>query len=226
MSNSEKMAATVGTGQGRKPTTSSVAALAHCLPQEAIWYLIRKLRTFDVADIEIAAMNHAGQGRTGFNTSTVRSYLQRLTRGGYLQQETKLVRGTQKKTTWTLIRDQGVEAPRLDRDGNPSKQGRVRDQLWRTLKILHEFDYIELAAAASIDESPVSSNTSRTYIRHLYKAGFLFQTRNSKPGTPARYRKVPGRCEGPKAPMVLRTRQVFDPNRMQIANSDNRRSGI
>ena len=209
-----------GKGLGRKTTKTTADTMAHCLPQEAIWRMVRQLKVFGVADIEIAAMNYFGRCRTGFNTSTVQSYLLRLTRGGYLAQETVLVKGTQRQTTWTLIKDQGAEAPRLRKDGQPSKQGRVRDQLWRTLKIIGEFNYIELAAAASLEESPVSLNTCRTYIRHLYRAGYLVLSRASKPGTAARYRKVPRRCDGGKAPMVLRSKEVFDPNHMQIVESN------
>lgn len=221
MLNTKKTATRAGAGQGRKATNITADTLAHCLPQEAIWRLVRELKVFDVGDIETAARKYFGGGGSHLSDTTIRSYLQRLTRGCYLTQETVLVKGNQKQTTWTLIKDQGAEAPRLNKDGQPSKQGLVRDQLWRTLKIIGEFNYIELAAAASLEESPVSSNTSRAYIRHLFKAGYLFQTRPSKPGTPARYRKVPRRCEGPKAPMVLRTKQVFDPNRMQIVDPEN-----
>lgn len=221
MLNTKKTATRAGTGQGRKATNITADTLGHCLPQEAIWRFVRELKVFKDGDIETAARKYFGGGGTGLSAKTVRSYLERLARGGYLTKETVFVQGNQRKVTWSLVKDQGAEAPRLNKDGQPRKQGQVRDQLWRTLKIIGEFNYIELAAAASLEDSPVSSNTSRTYIKHLYRVGYLFQACPSKPGTPARYRKVPRRCEGPKAPMVLRTKQVFDPNRMQIVDSQN-----
>lgn len=220
MATTQKPARRPGTGRGRKATGTNASLMSTCLPQDTVWQFVRALKVFEIQGIETAARKHFGGGGTGLNAKTIQSYLERLHRGGYLTKETVFIQGNQRQVTWSLVRDCGSEAPRLTKTGQPSKQGVVRDQMWRTIKIIGEFNYIELAAAASQEETPVPTSTSRTYIRHLFHAGYLFQTRASKPGTPARYRKVPRRCEGPKAPMVLRSKQVFDPNHMQIVESN------
>src|SRR5262245_47644431 len=70
---------------------------------------------------------------------TVYTYLRSLERGGFLEAATPkdAPRATEKK--WKLIRDNGVEAPRLKRDGTPVTQGNGNEAMWRSMRIVGEF---------------------------------------------------------------------------------------
>ena len=201
---------------GRKPTIKLTAeAIGHCLTEDVIWMLVRNLRKFDVEDLVTASADYLGGRANAIKRRTVQEYVHRLTLGGYLEKTVVKIHGCQQECSWNLVRDIGTNAPRLTRDGSLSKTGAIRDQIWRTIKIIGEFNTIELAATASTESIQVTPNTVRPYIRKLYETGYLMLVREWQPRTPARYRKVPGRCQG-KAPLVLKSREVFDRNLMKV----------
>lgn len=147
--------------------------------------------------------------------ATVRSYLQALVRGEYLQ----VVSGERfEEQTLCLLKDVGAEAPSVTRDGKPSTAGKGTEAMWRTLRILGELDADELAAQASI-VVPTTRWTARSYLKWLNRAGYVQQVGASKPGRLARYRLVPGKNTGPRPPMIQRIGQVFDPNLGQVVYS-------
>ena len=200
----------------RKPTIKLTAEkMGHCLAEDVIWLLVRKLRTFDVEGLVVASADYLGGRSNAIKRRTVQEYVHRLTRGGYLEKTVVKMHGCQQDCSWNLVRDVGTNAPRLTRSGSPSNTGAIRDQIWRTIKIIGEFNTIELAAAASTESVQVTPNTIRPYIRMLYQTGYLMLVCKWQPRTPARYRKVPGRCQG-KAPMILKSKEVFDRNTMQV----------
>lgn len=138
----------------------------------------------------------------------VRSYLQSLVRGGYLQ----VVSGERfEEQTLHLHKDVGAEAPAVTREGKPSTAGKGTEAMWRTLRILGELDADELAAQASI-VVPTTRWTARSYLKWLNRAGYVQQVGASRPGRLARYRLIPGKNTGPRPPMIQRIGQVFDPN--------------
>jgi hypothetical protein len=148
---------------------------------------------------------------------TVRTYLASLAKGGFIERENpSTVIGTE--AFWRLVKDNGVEAPRLDRQGRPVTHGLGTEQMWRTMQMSGEFDYSSLAALASTPEVPVKPQTAQTYIGHLHKAGYLIQLRGPKvmgrgrPTLPARYRINPAKVSGPRPPMIQRSKAVYDPN--------------
>lgn len=210
----------IGKGMGRKPTAETHDALGHTLPQEAIWRLVRQLKSFDIADIEIAAINQT-KGKSlysGLSSATIKSYLIRLTRGGYLKQEVQVLKGNQRRARWHLINDCGSSAPSLTKAGKPSSRGKGYEQLWRSIKILKSFNYLELVAASDSEQVHIAPSTAKNYIHHLYKAGYLRLVQAHRPGTAARYCKIPFLCIG-KAPMITRNKQVFDQNKLQVVSA-------
>jgi len=143
----------------------------------------------------------------------VRDYMTGLEAAGYL----RVTRQEAGKTTeYELARDCGVDAPRVRKDGTEVTQGRGREQMWRTVKIIGDFTSRELAQAASTPAHEVAEPTAKDYCLMLAGAGYLTITRQGSPGVPTRYRLVPSRWTGPRAPMIQRLKQLYDPNTGEV----------
>jgi hypothetical protein len=183
--------------------------------RQAVWETIRKLKTFTLRELAEACPVERG---------TIRTYLICLERGGYIRRSgTKPAPGGYSRIpyAWSpsivfdFARDVGIEAPRLRKDGTPCTQGNMREQMWRTMKILPSFTPQDLAIAASLEEAAVSVDDAKDYIKHLCRAGYLILVRAATGGKgqpQALYRFNKARNSGPKAPMVQRVKSVFDPN--------------
>ena len=152
------------------------------------------------------------------NDRTVYTYLASLTKGGFLQGSDMTGMAIGAKKSWTLIRDNGVEAPRLTRDGQPIVQGLGTEAMWRTMRIIHEFNSDELAAHASTSGATVMPGTAKAYLHSLLQAGYLLVAKPAQSfcvghgAAQARYRLAPGKYTGPRPPMIQRTKSVYDPN--------------
>lgn len=193
--------------RGRKPV-DLVIDKRYPQDRDAVWTAIRKLRRFTVLDLEAP---------TRINTATLKSYLQGLTAAGYLTREDT---GFAKPSTWTLVRDVGVEAPRVNRKGRPVTQGSGRERMWSAMRILKEFNLVELTATASAGGTPVRMGEAQFYVKHLFRARYLKHTVKNANGRAARWLLIPVRNTGPRAPMVQRVHEVFDPNLGQVMTHD------
>ncbi|WP_410499674.1 hypothetical protein [Chitinibacter sp. S2-10] len=176
--------------------------------RQRIWEAVRLLRdSFSISSISSTSKIEA---------ATVQTYLLALNKGGYIAAlDDTAVIGQEK--ILHLIRDNGLEAPRLQRDGQPVQQGRAQEQMWRTMRILgRDFNHLELAELASTDEVRVAETAANDYLRNLSHAGYLIRQSKGKGhgngGTPSRYRFDPTRYSGPRPPMIQRTKSVYDPN--------------
>ena len=180
-------------------------------PRQYIWDAIRQL-------------NHAGAPITMASIQTemglecvrrvkqhrIVDYLRNLAAGGYIER-TNVSKRPGERAEYTLLRDVGIEAPRVRRDGTcPPPPG--REQMWRTLKIIGDFTGAELADAASTVHQPVAKTTADEYITMLVRADYLSVVTPASPGVPGRYRLVPSRWTGPMAPQIRRTKEMYDPN--------------
>jgi len=179
--------------------------------RQRIWEAIRVRRNgFFLADISDVAT---------VDLTTARTYLQALERGGFIQQINVTEKVAEAKQ-YALIRDNGLEAPRLTVDGKPVIQGLVNEAMWRTMRMVHDFNFHELAALASTTELRVAPGTARIYLNQLALAGYLIEIKKGQAkGTsrsPARFRFNPARNTGPRPPMIQRTKAVYDPNLGQI----------
>lgn len=191
----------------RKPT--HLERIGGKTPRQRIWEAVRTLREgFD---------NCALSRRAKVDDKTVSTYLSCLLKAGFINR-TNPDASRQTPATYSLVRDNGVEAPRLDRKGNLVKQGLGSEQMWRTLRLIGDFSGAELAAHASTKAVPVSPETAKAYVGHLLKAGYLIEVLparflgSGKGNLPARYRLAPGKYTGPRPPMVQRTKAIYDPN--------------
>jgi len=183
--------------------------------RDAIWSAIRQLTVFTLDDI--VAVTQKNRRLNPVTVSLAKPYVQGLEAAGFVALVGEVEQSGQLQSQWKLTKNNGVNAPRVRKNGDPVMQGRNREQMWQTMWILKEFNARDLAVAAATKDVPVSDNTAKDYIYNLHKAGYLIQTQAAKnSGGLARYRALPSMHTGPKPPMVQRIKQVFDPNINQV----------
>lgn len=182
-----------------------VAATTKMGTREEIWQLMRSLKAFTVLDLCMVAPHH---------DRSVALYCRSLMKAGYLTRDKvssgKATGVSKERYRYTIVKD-APEAPRLTKDGEEVTQGRGREQMWRTIRILRHLGLADLCAAAATEERAISRDEAARYLRYLTRARYLRQTGT---GDKAQYLLV--RNTGPKAPQVQRVRRVWDPNLKQV----------
>ncbi|MEQ8346190.1 MAG: hypothetical protein RIB84_22395 [Sneathiellaceae bacterium] len=160
----------------------------HLDRRDRIWAAIRELKSFTWLQLSDA---------TGLEPQQFKDYLQVLRLAG-LMDVSATDRG--KRAVWTLLKDTGVETPRLRPDGTklpPSGQQR----LWSAIRSLQHFDIEGLALSAN-----VPAETAKRYATALSSAGYLVSLGMR------RYRLLGSRVTGPRAPAIRRGKRVYDAN--------------
>ncbi len=175
--------------------------------RDDLWKLIRAMKTFTVPELREAVHMDA---------TTIDLYVRSLVKAGYLER-IDISGGAAKEIgrtryRYTLLKD-ALEAPRIRKDGSPVTQGRGRLNMWRSMKVLKRFGLADIVACSSTEEHPVAWEEAETYLRYLLKAGYLKQLTKTSVEK-AVYALV--RWTGPKAPMIQRIRQVWDPNLKKV----------
>lgn len=167
--------------------------------RQAVWEAIRTFGEFTVRQL---------REETTLNIETVREYVIGLENAGYIERTDFLVKFEPHR--WRLIKDIGHEAPRVRKDGTPVTSGKGRENMWNAMRIMRVFTARELAVAARTPDCHVKESTAADYAKHLWHAGYL---RKNEDGS---YRMLPTAYTGPKAPMIQRTKVVWDPNQNKI----------
>jgi hypothetical protein len=193
---------------GQKPV-SVRAAEAGGKPygRRAIWLCFRELSDKGPVTLLDLAL------KTRINRGTIRTYMESLVAGGYAE-KSHFVRG--EWTAYRLIRDVGIEHPRLNKKGETIVTS--RESMWRSMKMLSTFTARDLALTATTSRRAVAPVDAADYCKHLLAAGYLaLVSDGGKDGKGARplravYMLLPGMRTGPLAPMVQRAKVVFDPN--------------
>lgn len=163
--------------------------------RERLWSAMRELKTFTVQELCL-------KSKVDRRTTKARDYLTGLVRAGILDVTHY---GPGKFSTYTLVRDCGVNAPRVRKNGVLlHDSGRTR--MWRAMQILSVFSVRELAAAASLADAPIAYEEAKTYCHWLARGGYIIKVDATT------YRFIPARNTGPKAPQILRVKQLYDPN--------------
>ncbi len=151
--------------------------------------------------------------------SIVKDYVKVLLTAGFIAVvDSESIGAICKRYTYALVKDNGIEAPRLTKSGDVVTQGSVNEAMWGTLRRVlkgQSFNYSELASFSSTVSKAVSAATAKTYVQTLAAAGYLECTHAAVLGNrsqPARYRLKHEMESGPRAPMIQRTKQVYDPN--------------
>lgn len=196
----------------RKPVTAYAGGQG---PRQRIWNAIRLLnRQSDAPFSERQIWGATVEGATDIELSAVRDYRRCLVAAGVLEQVLKPA-NRYVEATYRLAFDEGVEAPRLRKDGTRVTQGLAQEQMWRTLRMTKgDISYLELAAHASTPQIPVADSAAKDYIKHLFAAGYLVVTEpgvnKGRRNRPSRYRL--SKNTGPRPPMIQKTDAVYDPN--------------
>jgi hypothetical protein len=188
-------------------------------PRQRIWAAIRK------HDGEFGSYTIAR--RSNADDETVYTYLYSLEKAGFIEcTNPSAPLATERK--WKLARDNGIEAPRVDKSGKPVKMGLGNEAMWRTMRILKDFDCTELAGHASTEEVPIKIDAVKSYVKFLHRAGYLAQTAEANRATrgrarAARFRMIPSKYTGPRPPMIQRTKSVYDPNLGKVVWQEDQR---
>lgn len=196
----------------RKPVTQYAGGQG---PRQRIWNAIRELHIAGKSAFTERDIWQITLGReTDVELSAVRDYRRCLVAAGIMEQvgapEDRYV-----EALYRLTGDEGMEAPRLRKDGTRVTQGLPQEQMWRTLRMTKgDINGTELAAHASTSQIPVALSAAKDYIKHLFAAGYLVVTDPAKGvgrrNRLARYRLI--KNTGPRPPMIQKTDAVYDPN--------------
>lgn len=192
-------------------------------PRDRMWAAIRALARHSDGEIspfspvEVQALANV-RAAEPVHVDSVITYLQGLCKAqpqyvALHEHDRPVGRNRSELYQYILIRDAGVEAPRVTRDGKPVTDGAVNEAMWAAMKALREFDTVELAQAASS-----TRKTAQTYVGALARAGYLVCTSEAlrggvgRDGRLARYRFNRAKNTGPRAPLVCRDKSVMDAN--------------
>jgi hypothetical protein len=145
----------------------------------------------------------------GISNSLINDYVKCLVAGRYLTVVSE-IGNFFVPMRYTLIKDCGVDAPRVGKEGEAVTRGAANENMWRTMKILKRFDWQDLMIAASTEELVIKENTVRRYVETLYRAGYLHCVRESTAGVRAIY--LFNKNTGNRPPMIRRDKSVYDPN--------------
>ena len=182
--------------------------------RDAIWQCIRELKTFTLVDIEIKSTDE--KTMDNINGETARLYVKCLEKAGYLKRLPR-ASGVHARVSWQLIKDVGIHAPRIKRDGTEVTHGSSQQQMWQTMRMLKSFSAEDLIINASTPKQAIKKVTVNDYVHHLHKAGYLrLVSPAHNGGGIARYSLLSGMNTGPKPPMIQRIKQVFDANLNKI----------
>ncbi|MFZ4539282.1 hypothetical protein [Propionivibrio sp.] len=148
------------------------------------------------------------------NICPVREYLKGLDAAGYVRRvDIDDVRFA--KNVFELARDNGVEAPRVRRDGTPVTQGRGTEAMWGVMTALDNFNHWLVAEIAQVKPS-----TASHYCQALGKAGYLQALTPGKGkgcgGVATVWAVAALHRMKPRAPMITRLKSIYDPNIHQI----------
>lgn len=166
--------------------------------RQRVWEAIRARKGVEWTTSEIA-------NAAGVDATAVRTYLTALRAGGYIE-----ATGAGKRARrYRLANDVGIDAPRVTLTGQPITLGSAQQQMWQTLRITGQaLSPAELSGLASTERVPVTLTVARDYLGYLNRAGYLAVAGG-------RYRLT--KNTGPRAPMVQRTKRVYDPNSNSVA---------
>jgi hypothetical protein len=180
-------------------------------PRQRVWEQIRKFKMkFKVYDIARSSE---------VDDETVKTYVQSLVKGGYV---VRLTEAQYEVAEYQLLKDTGVEAPRLTRDGQPVTAGLGQEAMWRCLRMLGALDARQLAAHASSSGIEVKVTTSKRYLMMLKKAGYLevVEPCNRRLARMEKLRLIPRMDTGPRPPQIQNVKTVYDPNLNRVMYAD------
>ncbi len=198
---------------GRNPITEEIRGGQS--PRQRIWAQIRKYsQSFTQAQLSELSKT---------NESIVKDYVKVLVKAGFIAViDTENVGRICKRNIYSLIRDYGIEAPQINKKGELVERATVNEAMWGTIRRVlkgKQFNHQELATFASTETQTISQETAKTYIYYLTAAGYLncvAEAVRGKKHALAKYVFKANMDTGPRAPMIQRTKQVYDPNKNKV----------
>ena len=158
--------------------------------------------------------------RAEADDQTVKTYLCALMKGGYVVKLTD--EELFEEAHYQLIRDTGIEAPRLNRDGQPVTQGMGQEAMWRCLRMLGPMDARQLTGHVLSSGVELKESTAKRYIKALKKAGYLQVVHpcDRQRGKMEVLMLIPRMDSGPRPPQIQRVGVVYDPNWNKVMHAD------
>lgn len=164
----------------------------------------------------IRAINEAGPwtaaevvARSNAHRASIHDFIGRLEKAGLAEQ---VASPDGKPSRFLRLTESPYETPRLRRDGTAAPPS-AQQHMWTAMRRLGQFTFRDIAYHASTDLITIGDVTAKSYIARLSAAGYLAVVVKGGPAKPAVYRVKPSMADGrPKAPRVLRSHLVYDPN--------------
>ncbi|MCQ4861133.1 hypothetical protein NE637_08225 [Desulfovibrio desulfuricans] len=199
----------MATRKRTKPRLSLVGVLT---TREKLWAAMRELKQFTVPELARAAT----VDRHAYYMS---DYITGLVRAGILgkEQPARFV-----PAVHTLLRDLGVDAPRVRKDGSMLPDT-AQERMWRAMKVLRTFSVQDLVVHASLPDVPIAPSAAAAYCRWLARGKYLISMARSDSDV-VRYRFVYD--SGAKAPQILRVKQLYDCNLGKVVVGDDIQSAL
>lgn len=197
----------------RRPTPEMTALTVHIPRGHAgYWQIIRELDRIGPWSVATAA------GQTNARREAITDYVSRLCKAGIAERVGAYQGPVTSLPLYRLLR-RPIDYPRLRRDGSESLPT-GQEQMWRAIRALGTFSYLELAHAASTDDVQVAPAAAKTYVNRLGRAGYLVPVQPGKPRTATIWRLKPSMNTGPLPPLIMRTKLIWDQNTQEVMATD------
>lgn len=149
------------------------------------------------------------------NKSSIDDFVNRLVRAGFAKECGEQNQSEHCKRSIKLYRLIKIQTatPRLRRDGSELPE-KITETLWRTMKMLKTFTALELISAASSPTQKMKKTTVTSYLTRLKQANIIAVVEKGGACKQERYRLLNNL--GTKAPQILRSKLVYDPNADEI----------
>ncbi len=179
--------------------------------REKLWAAMRELKQFTVPELARAA-------KVDRHAYYMSDYITGLVRAGILNKEQP---ARFAPAVYTLLRDQGVDAPRVRKDGSLVPDS-AQERMWKAMKVLRVFSVSDLVIHASLPDAAIAASAARSYCQWLARGKYLVPL--SAPGDVQRYRFM--KDTGAKAPQILRIKQLYDCNLGKVMAGDELQSAL
>ena len=186
----------------RKPL---VRPVGHLTARDAVWQVLRAHHRSD-PDAGLTAAQIVEKSRT--TRDVAREFLKLLVAAGIAEKRPGDPVPTPTPATYRLVRDLGVETPRIRADGTLDQTPTDQERMWAAIKALGAFTWTDVQLATGI----ANVQTIRSYLVHLARAGYFATIEKGGARRPTRWRLLPSRNTGPRPPAIRRGKAVFDPN--------------
>lgn len=166
--------------------------------RQGLWNVIRIHRCFSAEGLSL---------ETGMPKDNVKRFIRILLKGGYIADSHVDLASNRK--FFSLVRDVGIIAPRLNEDGSLKEPSKT-DRMWSAMKVLKRFTFADLSFTAN-----VAKGDACEYCKILSRAGYLkelLKSGKTRITSRTQFIFVGSQDTGPSAPIVDKAGCLFDQN--------------